>query len=211
MHGVYFGDLLHNLLHLGAPDSAAFPVSLLEKMVRPALVYLFVVFALRLWGKRMLAQLNPFDFVVLLTLSNTVQNAIIGDDNSLSGGLLGALTLVLVDYLFDRVAFMIKGSERFFDGKPITVVEDGQVDSRKLRRLGIRDGELRTVLHRLGADHPSEVEYATLRPGGAFDVALKRDEQDASTGELEAAVRRIEQRIDDRFEALEARITLSRE
>src|SRR6478735_7401320 len=57
----------------------------------------------------------------------------------------------------------------------------------------------------------SEVEYATLRPGGAFDVALKRDEQDASTGELEAAVRRIELLIDDRFEALEARITLSRE
>ena len=123
----------------------------------------------------------------------------------------GRLTLVLVDYLFDRVAFMIKGSERFFDGPPITVVRDGQVDSRKLRRLGIRDGELRTVLHRLGADHASEVEYATLRPGGAFDMALKRAEQDANAGELEAAVRRIEAHIDERFTALEARIPLSPE
>jgi uncharacterized membrane protein YcaP (DUF421 family) len=75
-----------------------------------------------------------------------------------------------------------------------------------LRRTGIRDTELHTVLHRMGADHVSEVEYATLRPGGAFDVALKRKDQDASAGELEAATRRIEQRIDDRFAALEARI-----
>ena len=106
---------------------------------------------------------------------------------------------------------MIKGSERFFDGKPITLVDDGRVDSPKLRRLGIRDGELRTVLHRLGADHAAEVEYATLRPGGAFDMALKRQEQNANAGELEAAVRRIEQRIDDRFASLEARITMSGE
>ena len=192
-------------------DMFTFQIPATEKILRTIFVYTAVALLIRLFGRRILAQLNLSDLVVVLLLSNVVQNAIIGDDNSLSGGLLGALTLVLVDYLFDRVAFMIKGSERFFDGKPITVVEDGQVDSRKLRRLGIRDGELRTVLHRLGADHPSEVEYATLRPGGAFDVALKRDEQDASTGELEAAVRRIELRIDDRFEALEARITSSRE
>ena len=205
---------MHTLAAAGDPiwsDMFTFQIPATEKILRTIFVYTALALLIRLFGRRILAQLNLSDLVVVLLLSNVVQNSIIGDDNSLSGGLLGALTLVLVDYLFDRVAFMIKGSERFFDGKPITVVEDGQVDSRKLRRLGIRDGELRTVLHRLGADHPSEVEYATLRPGGAFDVALKRDEQDASTGELEAAVRRIELLIDDRFEALEARITSSRE
>src|SRR5512141_25317 len=105
MHGVYFPDLLHNLLRFGTPDSVAFPVSLLEKMLRPILVYLFVVFALRLWGKRMLAQLNPFDFVVLLTLSNTVQNAIIGNDTSLSGGLVSAVTLLTVNHIVVRYVY----------------------------------------------------------------------------------------------------------
>src|SRR5678810_85559 len=105
MHGVYLGDLLHNLLGLGTPDTTAFPVSLAEKMVRPIIVYLFVVFALRVWGKRVLAQLNPFDFVVLLTLSNTVQNAIIGNDTSLSGGAVGALALLLVNGVLVRIYY----------------------------------------------------------------------------------------------------------
>src|SRR6476620_9017868 len=105
MHGVYVGDLLHNLLGLGTPDTTAFPVSLVEKMVRPIIVYLFVVFALRLWGKRVLAQLNPFDFVVLLTLSNTVQNAIIGNDTSLSGGLIGAATLLAINAVLVRIFY----------------------------------------------------------------------------------------------------------
>jgi uncharacterized membrane protein YcaP (DUF421 family) len=192
-------------------DMFSFQIPATEKILRTILVYAAVALLIRLFGRRILAQLNLSDLVVVLLLSNVVQNAIIGDDNSLSGGLLGALTLVVVDYLFDRVAFMIKGSERFFDGKPITVVQDGHVDSGKLRRLGIRDGELRTVLHRLGADHASEVEYATLRPGGAFDMSLKRPEQNANAGELDAAVRRIEARIDERFTALEARIRSSQE
>jgi uncharacterized membrane protein YcaP (DUF421 family) len=187
-------------------DMFTFQIPAAEKMVRTILVYSAIALLIRVFGKRILAQLNLSDLVVVLLLSNVVQNAIIGDDNSLTGGLLGALTLVVVDYLFDRIAFMINGSERFFDGKPVTLVADGQVDKAKLRRIGIRDGELKTVLHRLGADHASEVEYATLRPGGAFDMALKREEQNANAGELEAAVRRIEQRIDERFAALEARL-----
>jgi uncharacterized membrane protein YcaP (DUF421 family) len=192
-------------------DMFVFQIPAIEKILRTVLVYSAVALLIRIFGRRILAQLNLSDLVVVLLLSNVVQNAIIGDDNSLAGGLLGALTLVVVDYLFDRVAFMINGSERFFDGRPTTVVRDGRVDTRELRRLGIRDSELQTVLHRLGADRPSEVEYATLRPGGAFDMALKRPEQNANAGELEAAVRRIEARIDERFAALEARITLSRE
>jgi uncharacterized membrane protein YcaP (DUF421 family) len=154
----------------------------------------------------MLAQLNLSDLVVVLLLSNVVQNAIIGDDNSVVGAVLGATVLVVFDYLLDRIAFRIKHSERILDGRSVILVEDGHVKEDQLRRTGIRDTELRTVLHRMGADHVSEVEYATLRPGGAFDVALKREEQDASAGELEAAVRRIEQRIDDRFASLEARL-----
>jgi uncharacterized membrane protein YcaP (DUF421 family) len=90
---------------------------------------------------------------------------------------------------------MIKHSERVLDGPPVVLVEDGEVRQDQLRRVGIRDAELRTILHRNGADHATEVEYAMLRPGGAFDVALKRKEQNANAGELEAAVARMEARL----------------
>ena len=77
----------------------ALTLPLAEKIIRPIIIYIFLIVGLRLAGKRELAQLNPFDLVVLLTLSNTVQNAIIGDDNSVTGGLVGASTLLLVNYL----------------------------------------------------------------------------------------------------------------
>jgi len=90
-------------------DMFAFQIPATEKILRTVLVYAAVGLLIRLFGRRILAQLNLSDPVVVLLLSNVVQNAIIGDDSSLSGGLLGALTLIVVDYLFDRVAFMIKG------------------------------------------------------------------------------------------------------
>ena len=83
----------------------ALGLPVLEKVLRPIAVYLFLVVGLRLAGKRELAQLNPFDLIVLLTLSNTVQNAIIGDDNSITGGLIGAATLLLVNWVVVRFLF----------------------------------------------------------------------------------------------------------
>src|ERR1041384_6914900 len=77
----------------------------IEKILRPIIVYIFLVLALRVFGKRELAQLNPFDLVVLLSLSNTVQNAIIGDDNTITGGLIGAVTLLAVNYVVIRFVF----------------------------------------------------------------------------------------------------------
>jgi uncharacterized membrane protein YcaP (DUF421 family) len=169
MHGVYFPDLLHNLLHLGTPDSAVFPVSLLEKMLRPIFVYLFVVFALRLWGKRMLAQLNPFDFVVLLTLSNTVQNAIIGNDTSLSGGLIGAATLLGINALLVRIFY--RGPEKALLGEgsgDICLIRDGVQQQDEMARLHINHGELTAKAHERGFDSLGEVETATLYPNGTL-------------------------------------------
>src|SRR5262250_1731771 len=80
-------------------------VSILEKIIRPVLVYFFLIGSLRLAGKRELAQLNPFDLVVLLTLANTVQNAIIGNDNSVLGGIIGATTLLLTNFLVVRYLY----------------------------------------------------------------------------------------------------------
>src|SRR5215467_10151924 len=100
--------IFHDMFVLGLPVA--------EKILRPILVYVFLVVGLRLAGKRELAQLNPFDLVVLLTLSNTVQNAIIGDDNSVTGGVIGAATLLLINhgvvrylYSHDRIDRLVEG------------------------------------------------------------------------------------------------------
>src|SRR5271157_663484 len=98
-----------------------------EKVLRPVLVYVFLVVALRVFGKRELAQLNPFDLVVLLSLSNTVQNAIIGNDNSLSGGLIGAFALLVVNYTVVRFLFRHRRLDELFEGKPTVLIRHGRV------------------------------------------------------------------------------------
>src|SRR5215469_68167 len=111
--------LWHDLLHTD--------VSILEKILRPILVYFFLIVSLRLAGKRELAQLNPFDLVVLLTLSNTVQNAIIGNDNSVTGGLIGATTLLAVNYVVVRFLYTHETIDRLIEGDAELLIENGRV------------------------------------------------------------------------------------
>src|SRR6201986_1418688 len=117
-------------------DMFALGAPLIEKALRPALVYVFLVVALRVFGKRELAQLNPFDLVVLLSLSNTVQNAIIGNDNSLTGGLIGALPLLLMNYLVIRFLFRHRRHAQIFEGKPAVKTEHGHITPRAGDQLG---------------------------------------------------------------------------
>ena len=113
-----------NLLEFGTFDQSH--ISLVEKVVRPVVVYLFLVFVLRRMGKRILAQLNPFDLVVLLTLSNTVQNAIIGEDNSITGGIIGAATLLVVNHCVVRFLYSHKRLECLIEGAPTVLIEHAQ-------------------------------------------------------------------------------------
>src|SRR5580704_9687167 len=122
-------------------------VPVLEKIFRPVLVYFFLVVALRVFGKRELAQLNPFDLVVLLSLSNTVQNAIIGNDNSLTGGLIGALSLLAMNYLVVRFLFRHRRLDQIFEGNPTTLIEDGKVLKHALAKELLTGADLSTVLH----------------------------------------------------------------
>src|SRR5262250_1271950 len=108
--------------------------SIIEKILRPIIVYLFLIVGLRLAGKRELAQLNPFDLVVLLTLSNTVQNAIIGNDNSVSGGLIGATTLLFINYLAVRFFYSHERMDRLVEGDPDVLIENGQVKAERLKK-----------------------------------------------------------------------------
>src|ERR1017187_10011438 len=145
-------------------------VPIAEKVLRPALVYVFLVVALRVFGKRELAQLNPFDLVVLLSLSNTVQNAIIGNDNSLSGGLIGALALLALNYLVVRFLFRHRRLDEILQGAPTGLVDDGRFKHDALARELLTTAELKTVLHRQGFETVEEVDRCILQPGGTFDV-----------------------------------------
>jgi uncharacterized membrane protein YcaP (DUF421 family) len=148
-------------------------VPIAEKILRPVLVYFFLVLVLRVFGKRELAQLNPFDLVVLLSLSNTVQNAIIGNDNSLTGGLIGAFALLGMNYLVVRFLFRHRRLDQVFEGKPTVLVENGQVLPGALAKELLTRSELMTVLHRQGFDNVDEVEQCVLEPGGVFYIRRK--------------------------------------
>src|SRR5437868_14973116 len=108
------------------------PLPLLEKILRPVFVYLILVGFLRLFGKRELAQLNPFDLVVLLSLSNTVQNAMIGDDNSVSGGLIGAFSLLTVNWALTRILFKTPKLEQALEGEKTVLVRHGKIDQKAM-------------------------------------------------------------------------------
>jgi uncharacterized membrane protein YcaP (DUF421 family) len=145
----------------------------LEKVLRPILVYAFLVLGLRLAGKRELAQLNPFDLIVLLMLSNTVQNAIIGDDYSVTGGLLGATVLLAVNALVVRFLYEHPGVERVVEGDVDLLVEDGRVHHERLRRELITLAELESAAHKQGITSLDQVERAVLEPGGTISFVQR--------------------------------------
>jgi uncharacterized membrane protein YcaP (DUF421 family) len=150
----------------------AIPVA--EKILRPVVVYLFLVIGLRLAGKRELAQLNPFDLVVLLTLSNTVQNAIIGDDNSVTGGIIGATTLLLINYLVVRFLYRHEKLDRVVEGESSTLIENGKVQERMLTQEVLTRQELEAAAHKQGFGSLLEVQTAVLEPSGTISFTAKK-------------------------------------
>jgi len=146
------------------------PLPILEKLLRPVIVYLVLVLLLRLFGKRELAQLNPFDLVVLLSLSNTVQNAIIGDDNSVTGGVIGAFSLLAINWLVVRVIFRSRRMTRVLEGRAALLVHNGQIDQRALDREALTREELMEAIHRQGFEDLHQVRSCELEPNGTFYV-----------------------------------------
>jgi uncharacterized membrane protein YcaP (DUF421 family) len=149
-----------------------------EKVLRPILVYAFLIVGLRVSGKRELAQLNPFDLVVLLTLSNAVQNAIIGDDNSVTGGVIGASTLLFVNYLVVRFLYGHERLEALVEGSPDVLIENGKIHRANCRRELITENELAAAAHRQGLGSLEEVDRAILESGGTISFFAKKPTPD---------------------------------
>jgi len=158
---------------------------ILEKILRPIVVYIFLIIGLRLSGKRELAQLNPFDLVVLLTLSNTVQNAIIGDDNTVIGGIIGATSLLAINYLVVRFLYGHRDLDQIVEGRADILVEDGKVHEGKLKRELITREELAAAARKQGFESLADVRQCVLEPGGTLTfIAKKPDTEDIRHQEI---------------------------
>lgn len=149
-------------------DMFVLAIPVLEKILRPVVIYAFLVISLRLSGKRELVQLNPFDLVVLLTLSNTVQNAIIGDDNTVLGGIIGATSLLVTNYLVVRFLYDHRKLDQVVEGRADVLIEDGKVRTHHLRKELITMPQLQAAAHKQGFASLSEVEQCVLEPGGTL-------------------------------------------
>lgn len=176
--------IFQNMFHM--------PLPILEKILRPMIVYLALIGFLRIFGKRELAQLNPFDLVVLLSLSNTVQNAMIGDDNSISGGVIGAFSLLAINWALTRVLFHAPKLNAAFQGSATTLITDGVVDYEALRSESLTEDELLSVLHKQSVDTFDEVRRCVLEPNGTFFVeVMKPSEEEEEVSEMLLAMRKL--------------------
>ncbi|HVC91482.1 MAG TPA: YetF domain-containing protein [Acidobacteriaceae bacterium] len=154
--------MFQSMFHLQIP--------LLEKILRPMVVYFFLIFMLRIFGKRELAQLNPFDLIVLLSLSNVVQNALIGNDNSVTGGIVGAFSLLSINWLVVRFLYSSPKANRVVGGAEQVLIANGVVDHKALRQELLTEEELLAVVHRQGFRGFKSVKKCVLGPNGSFYI-----------------------------------------
>jgi uncharacterized membrane protein YcaP (DUF421 family) len=167
-------------------------IPILEKVIRTVAVYGVILVLFRLTGKRGLAQLTSFDMVVVFLLSNVVQNAIIGSDNSLLGGAVGAVTLVVANTIVTRSAAVSSTVERVLEGTPTTVIEDGQLDRQAARRIGLRAGELEQAVRMQNGDSIRDVRVGRLEPTGQLILTLKDDQQPMTKGDMSLLLERLD-------------------
>ncbi|MFD5432112.1 DUF421 domain-containing protein [Kitasatospora sp. NPDC127067] len=174
-------------------DLMAVQIPIVEKVLRTIAVYVLILVLFRLAGKRGLAGLNTFDMVVVFLLSNVVQNAIIGNDNSLLGGAIGAVTLIAVNAAVTRWLARDPRAARILEGRPTTVVKDGKLVAGALHSLALRPSELEHAIRIQNGDKVGDVARARLEPDGQLLVSLKAGEQSATRSDVEDLRRRLEE------------------
>ncbi|WP_298438632.1 YetF domain-containing protein [Ottowia sp.] len=144
-----------------------------EFVVRGVVVYLFLLVFLRLTGRRQIGQYDPFDLILLLILSNAVQNSMNAGDNSLVGGLISALTLIGCHVLMSRLTWMSPRLARWIDGRPRVLIRTGQLDADTMRDERLTSDDVHAALRAAGCLHTHEVERATIENNGQITVVLR--------------------------------------
>jgi uncharacterized membrane protein YcaP (DUF421 family) len=154
--------------HLWIPD-----IPVWEKIVRSVVIYLFLLIAFRFTGKRQVGQLTPFDLIVLLIISNVVQNAVIGNDNSLGGGMLGAVVILVLNYGLVVFTSRSKSMRRMMTGEPTLLVHNGKVFQDRMAREHIAMEDLQAPFRKSGVVDIEKVRYAILEESGQISVIPK--------------------------------------
>jgi uncharacterized membrane protein YcaP (DUF421 family) len=139
-------------------------------VLRSTIIYLFIVLAIRVFGKKELAQLSVIDLVFILLISNAVQNAMVGGDSSLLGGIIAAASLFVVNIILDRLFFRSKKISEFFQGNPLMLIYNGKVIENHLRQADIPREELEAVVREHGVKTISEVNLAMLETDGNISI-----------------------------------------
>lgn len=153
---------------------------ILSVVVRSLCVYLFMVIAIRLFGKNQLSQLNAGDVVLLLLISNAVQNAMVGPDTSLQGGLIAALVLFVANFILKRLMFSSPSFESFMEEDPVILIKDGVLDKQALNKVKITKDELEEAIREHGADKIENVKLSILEVDGNISV-ISEDEKNKQT------------------------------
>ncbi|AZB11223.1 DUF421 domain-containing protein [Chryseobacterium tructae] len=154
--------------------------SILNVAVRSLCVYLFMVIAIRLFGKNQLSQLNAGDVVLLLLISNAVQNAMVGPDTSLQGGLIAALVLFVANFILKRLMFSNRSFEAFMQDEPVILIRDGVADQTALNRVKITENELEEAIREHGIEDIKNVKLSVLEVDGNISV-VSQDEKSKQT------------------------------
>lgn len=165
-------------------DMFVMQIPVLEKILRTIVVYAAIVVLFRVAGKRDLAAFNTFDYVVIFLLSNVVQNAVIGNDNSVSGGVIGAATLVAINAAVNRWQIASPRAARVLGGTPTPLIENGRVIPGALRRLALRPSEVDHAIRVQNGDDISQVADGTMEPSGQLVLSLKPEDQSATKGDI---------------------------
>lgn len=152
-------------------------------VIRAVVVYVFLLVLLRFTGKRQVGQMAPFDLVLLLVLSNAVQNAMNGGDNSITGGIISAATLVGLNWGVGWLTYKNKRLEALVEGRPLVLVHNGTVDREALQSVQMTIHELNASLRAGGCAGPEEVRFAVLENNGHISVIPKPPEELKGTGD----------------------------
>ena len=149
--------------------------SITDIVLRSAAVFTIVLFGLRLLGKRHVAQLSLVDFVLILLISNAVQNAMVGNDSSLLGGIVAALTLLLLSYIYSLILYRVPKAEELLEGTPTLLVHNGRVIQENLEKEKITEEELERSIREHGIDNLKGVKSAIMETDGTISVISKAE------------------------------------
>ena len=154
--------------HLWMPD-----IPVWDKILRSGVIYLFILLAFRFTGKRQVGQLTPFDLVVLLIISNVVQNSLIGNDNSIGGGMIGAVTILALNWVVVEITYRFKPFRRLMEGTPTVLIHNGKIIDENLRRERLTLEDLQGALRKNGVFEVHQVRVAILEENGQISVIPK--------------------------------------